>query len=152
MCVTAFNNHVLYSSANTSYCDATDATCQTCYSDWSATQWSSMSNPSCTGSDGCVCLRICETPSWTSRVLSDQGCLWAFSYGNQQGMVSTVFEFAIMAVVVLGFFKLTSFFVARFLSRRERTGEECTLDGWLPRARVSHLVSVLATQSTALAP
>lgn len=123
VCVSTSNNHVLYSSANTSYCSANDATCQTCYSDWIASQWSSNGNQSCIGADGCVCLRICETPSWTSRVLSAKGCLWTFGYGGQPGTVTTVFEFAIMAVVVLAFFKLSSYFVARFLSRRERIGE-----------------------------
>ncbi|RLN95854.1 hypothetical protein BBJ28_00008386 [Nothophytophthora sp. Chile5] len=62
-----------FPSTNTTYCESSDATCQTCESDQFIKAASGTTDPSqyCVGSNGCVCVGYCESPVYSSLIGRD---------------------------------------------------------------------------------
>lgn len=61
-----------FPSSNTTYCEASDATCQACwYSPLFTAAFSGVRDPSafCVGADGCVCVGFCESLSYNAVVV-----------------------------------------------------------------------------------
>lgn len=66
------------SSANTTYCEASDDACTKCYAEaksaTSSSTASSLSSVVCVGADGCLCFASCEPSIWKRRTAASNNC------------------------------------------------------------------------------
>lgn len=118
---------ILYTSSNATYCESGDSSCLACKSAWNAGY--NESTTVCTGTDGCVCLEICESMVWEEEVLLIEGCMSGTgdsSYGDdgqdtgsgsKQMSTLTFVVFFFVLVFLLMIFRLVSV-GARRISQR----------------------------------
>lgn len=93
---------VYFPSTNFTYCSAADATCSACKSSWTQIYKDTGVYPTdklCQGENGCICVSKCESPKFTSKVITSQCSLFGDTAGPAKKVYSAV---SAIGVVVIG--------------------------------------------------
>lgn len=77
------------SSSVATYCDPQESVCQNC------------KDTVCMGSDGCVCMTMCQVSSWEAHVLEVDGCISSSASGSN-GMTTSAIANTLPVILAIG--------------------------------------------------
>lgn len=80
---------LMSSSSVATYCDPHESVCQNC------------KDTVCMGSDGCVCMAMCQVSSWEEHVLQVDGCIGSSASGSN-GMTTSTIANTLPVILMIG--------------------------------------------------
>lgn len=115
-----------YPSANFTYCDTYDATCNACKSAWREQYWSTGQAPAsamCRGDSGCICTSSCEMPNRVESIIMSVCSVFGFDSSK----ITTVLY---VGVAVVAMILAAAYAFGTYAKRRESAGALIFVSGF----------------------